>query len=402
MSQLAIIKSDRLATAVPRNHWLGWTLMMLGLALTAALAPWLFGRESRLDAVYGITSAAAMYALGVVLRMALLQLVVGLVLNAALARTSNRIPAWLTAIGALLYVGGAGLGLWWPVLHGLMLAGSLFNLAGCCLLLQGSVASRVAIPVQAMLAVICFGLLLDVATALALVFPAVVPVYLSDSDGVRVRMLRLARIAAIALPALALLYRAGVLRRGDGQRYGEWAFLAGAVGMPVILATACFTSVHVKFLLPLPACAVLGGVFVALGGALRDGSFFERWGWLLIAISLSVGMLMGLYAFNGPLPTPAILGEYTQWERSLSRMAHGYCIVLGMVSLFLSGAMGRSIELRGAMRLGAALFAVGSAVAVAAITASILYPLPGEVVSASLVATVLGAGACLAIHRRQD
>ena len=62
----------------------------------------------------------------------------------------------------------------------------------------------------------------------------------------------------------------------------------------------------------------------------------ETWGWLLVAASMGVGLFMGLYAFDGPLPAPGFFGGYNDFARRLSRLAHSYCIVLGLLTVFVA------------------------------------------------------------------
>ena len=52
------------------------------------------------------------------------------------------------------------------------------------------------------------------------------------------------------------------------------------------------------------------GVLLAGWLARRQASRLEQLGWLLIFLSMNVGLLVGLYAFDGPLPTPEFAGEY--------------------------------------------------------------------------------------------
>ena len=51
---------------------------------------------------------------------------------------------------------------------------------------------------------------------------------------------------------------------------------------------------------------------------------------------LGVGLLMGLYAFDGPLSVPGFLGDYSDFARRLSRLGHSYCIVLGLLSIYVT------------------------------------------------------------------
>jgi hypothetical protein len=144
------------------------------------------------------------------------------------------------------------------------------------------------------------------------------------------------------LSVLALLYRDLETHAiGRWPRWGRIALLAGAAGMPLTLAVAAFTAVEVKYLLGLPAQATFWGTLAGAWLAYRAGRPLEVWGWCLIAASMQVGLLMGLYAFDGPVPAPSYLGEYNDFPRRLSRLGHAYAIVLGMLSIFLSREMAR-------------------------------------------------------------
>src|SRR5262249_39578376 len=154
------------------------------------------------------------------------------------------------------------------------------------------------------------------------------PEYIGPEDSVRQRMLRLARVAAIALSLITLLFLDLARRVGKDCVWlsrARFALVAGTVGMPVILSAACFIDVHIKYLLPLPALAMTGGVLVGLGLARQEASGLEQWGWLLIAISMTIGLFVGLYAFDGPFPTPEFVGGYSAFTRRLMRLGHAYC-----------------------------------------------------------------------------
>ena len=140
----------------------------------------------------------------------------------------------------------------------------------------------------------------------------------------------------------------------------------------------------------LPSTAVLIGVFLGLMFALRHASPLERWGWALIAGSTSVGMLMGLYAFDGPLRTPEFLGEYNQMPRRLSRLAHSYSIVLGVLAIFLAREFNGKGAVGGFARLGVPLFVVGSAMTVSILAARIVVPFSPYALSLGPALAVIG------------
>ena len=181
-------------------------------------------------------------------------------------------------------------------------------------------------------------MLLDVVMGFLAAAPASwQPEYLGPLDGVRLRMMRLARAAVIALSLLTLLNE-GLLTTKDRKLW--WALhalLFGAVGMPCLLVAAAVGFLPLKYLLGLPAQAALLGVVVACFLSCKRGSVSEFWGWLLVALSMSAGLLMGLYAFDGPFFSPDFLGEYNDWNRRFSRLGHAYLIVLGLICI-LQGA----------------------------------------------------------------
>jgi hypothetical protein len=123
-------------------------------------------------------------------------------------------------------------------------------------------------------------------------------------------------------------------------RWGQLALLLGATTMPLILTAAATAFLDFKYLLGIPANAAFLGTLAGAWLACTQGRRLELAGWLLIAGSMSVGLGMGLYAFDGPFPAPPFLGAYTDFPRRLARLGHAYCIVLGLLAIFLSRARG--------------------------------------------------------------
>lgn len=400
MVTTAIAPGELLATGRV-NRFLGWSLMLAGLALTALLAPGLFGPTSA-SAVGALRWGAIQHAIGVALGMALLQLAVAETLaTMAFTYGQSKTVAFCTAMGALLYAVGYGLGLRWQAFLVLVPLGSALNLVGFLYLCRCSPQGRYAWQIKMLVPVACLGMLLDMTAGLLALTPDAALQYLGSEDGVRLRMLRLARVAAIALSALTLLYYSTARGRETADhriRWGGRLFVVGAIGMPATLAAACFTSLHIKYLLVLPATAVLASVLIAIATLPKDAHGLERWGWLLIALSISVGMVMGLYAFEGPLPTPEFLGDYNQWERRLSRLGHSYSILLGIVALFLAFHQRRAFPAGTASRLGPNLFIVGSTVTII----SMVLPqwIPIVVLRAGLVTCVVAIAACWIVNAR--
>jgi hypothetical protein len=358
-------------------------LLIVGLGWAAWLDVWSLS-EPDPAAQPGSARMAARQAQAVVLAMAFLQLTVANLLHAGEAAWTVRAAAGLTAPGAVVYALGYLLCIAWPGGAWLIPAGALLNAAGFAALTArapGGPAMRV------LLGVITFGMVLDVLMGLFAVDPAVFrPAYLGADDDVRLRMLRLARAAAVALPVLTLLC-AGL------SRWAARALVAGTVLMPAILTTAALTAVAVKYLLPVPALAVFGGTLAALALARRTAPPLEQYGWALVAASLGVGLLMGLYAFDGPLPAPAFLGGYIDFARRLSRLGHAYAVVLGLLAVFLAREPAAAWA-----RLGVPLFFAGSLVTLAVIPVVALAPGLVPLLGGGPAVTAVGVLLCVCPH----
>lgn len=188
------------------------------------------------------------------------------------------------------------------------------------------------------LSVLCIGLLFAVAAGVLHSVPGIFT-SLGPQDGVRLRMLRLAQIACVALPLLTCLYEGLMARDPRDSRLTRWgwsAMLCGMIGLPSILAVASLTRVEFKFLLPFPAVAMFAGTLCGASLARRHARPLEHCGWLLIALSMAAGLFMGLYAFDGPLPPPAFVGGYNDLVRRVIRQAHTSTIVVGFISILIS------------------------------------------------------------------
>jgi hypothetical protein len=174
------------------------------------------------------------------------------------------------------------------------------------------------------LALLFCGIVFDAATFM---YP---PLSLGATGDLRMRLFRLARIAAVALPLLALFFFGVAARVKDRTaRRAAVALLCGAFAMPIVLAAAAYTRLEFRMLLPLPALAVVYGLIGAASSARKRASVAELWGWRLIAASTAVGLVMGLYAFDAPL-LGDFAGAYDGALRATIRAAHETAIVAGM------------------------------------------------------------------------
>jgi hypothetical protein len=191
---------------------------------------------------------------------------------------------------------------------------------------------------------LCGGLLLDLGMACAAFVEAdpgmraALAEWARDPESVQMRMLRLARAAMIALPLLSLLYAEALEKARPVPKLAEWAAYAitfGAATMSFNLVLAACVWMPFKELLGLPANAAAAGVLAGAWLAFRRVSPFGLIGWLLVLVSMSAGLLMGLYAFDEPSAAPKFLGAYNDFGRRVSRLAHAYVIIFGLILLNL-------------------------------------------------------------------
>src|SRR5262249_11937703 len=168
-------------------------------------------------------------------------------------------------------------------------------------------------------------------------------------------------------------------------RRGRLGLVVGCVGMPSILSAACFLWVEIKYLLPIPALAATFGIIVGLVLARRSARPLEQWGWLLVAVSVNLGLLVGLYAFDGPLPAPPTQQDYHALTRRLLRLGHAYAIVLGLLAIAVAETT--------SWRLPAALLVAGTCVTLLAIGVVAVWPDATAILAAgpALVALALVA-----------
>jgi len=319
------------------NAHLGWILLIVSFAGGIALDPWSLGERDPAKIV-GSTRMVLRHAQAVGVGMGVLQLLVAQLLT--LSGVAGRVRAgvsWITAAGAVLYALGHSIRALEPGAAWLVPVGAVLNLSGFLTLLVVLLRRGDDVVASLLVGVLALGMSIDCVMGLFAANAATfLPQYLGAEDGVQLRMLRLARAAAIALSTLCLLFRAlpDPATSGPLERRAQAGFAIGMTGMPIVLTAAAFVWIHFKWLLGIPALSVFGGVCVAVWLSRRRAPALEEFGWLVIAISMGVGLLIGMYAFDGPLPSP--VGEYNDYPRRLSRLGHSYAIVLGLICIFAS------------------------------------------------------------------
>lgn len=321
------------------NRCIGWVLLVACFAWAAWVGIGSFtGRD-----VSALGSAPSMAALA---GMALVQLAAAHILNLSAEISWIRpTAAWFIGLGGSVYAVGTVMHIRLAPGAWLVVAGALINLAGFMLLARMGARWGGARDLRLILAIFCSGLLLHAVVDLIVVTPNLLFVsHIGPEDGIRLRMLRLARAAGATLPVLALLHH-GLAVRADPDswavRWGRVTMWGGAISMATILTAAGVIFPGLRLLLPIPALAVFVGTATGVRLARRHAGPFEIWGWLLIVLSMAGGLLISMVAFDGPLPPPDIIGDYNNFARQLIRQAHIYTILLGMAGIFISRELNR-------------------------------------------------------------
>jgi hypothetical protein len=65
-------------------------------------------------------------------------------------------------------------------------------------------------------------------------------------------------------------------------------------------------------------------------------------GWSSLATGVGVGLIMGLWSFDGPVQPPAWIGDYTDTSRRLIRLGHIAFIGLGLIDILMERELARS------------------------------------------------------------
>ena len=67
-----------------------------------------------------------------------------------------------------------------------------------------------------------------------------------------------------------------------------------------------------------------------------DGDRNRLFGWSLFLAGIAGGMLLGLWAFNGPFPAPERFADYAGVPRRLLRLAHIAAMALGVTNVLFA------------------------------------------------------------------
>jgi hypothetical protein len=83
-------------------------------------------------------------------------------------------------------------------------------------------------------------------------------------------------------------------------------------------------------------------------------------GWASLTVGIATGLVMGLWSFDGPVPTPTWLGEYSDTPRRLARLGHIAFIGLGILNILLARELTDSTLGARARRAASASMNVGN------------------------------------------
>ena len=165
---------------------------------------------------------------------------------------------------------------------------------------------------------------------------------LGASDSLEQRLFRLGAMAAYAVPMLALL-AAGEQKENQAVatnrlaaillRLEPFLFAVGASTLATILLAAAFINKELAWLAPIGADTTVAACAAAAIRARSRHDALAFAAWLLVCASMTIGLLMGAYAFDGPLPAPSFIGDYNALPRMLLRDVHVILLSLGMVGI---------------------------------------------------------------------
>jgi len=123
----------------------------------------------------------------------------------------------------------------------------------------------------------------------------------------------------------------------------------------------------------------------------------RRFGWTLFLIGILYGMVIGLFAFNGPLHVSPAFADYTALPRRFVRFAHIACMALGMVNVQYGHEIDRLALAPRRIRIGANSMIAAGVVMPAVLTLAAFQPafkwlLPVPSVAALIAINVVVAG----------
>ena len=168
---------------------------------------------------------------------------------------------------------------------------------------------------------------------------------LGAADSVERRLFRLGAMAAFAVPMLVLL-AAGEQKQPQPDRANRVAallvrwepvlFAIGVTTLATLLVAAAFINRELTWIAPIGADTTVAACAAAAIRARWTNDGFAFGAWLLVCAGLTIGLLMGIYSFGGPIPAPTLLSDYNALPRVLLRDGHVLLLVVGIAGIALA------------------------------------------------------------------
>lgn len=121
-------------------------------------------------------------------------------------------------------------------------------------------------------------------------------------------------------------------------------------------------------------------------------------GWSSLATGVGVGLIMGLWSFDGPVQPPAWIGDYTDTSRRLIRLGHIAFIGLGLIDILMERELARSALGQAGRAVASWSMVVGNVLLPTALFAAAIYrplkygmALPASAVFLALILTAYGS-----------
>ena len=118
-------------------------------------------------------------------------------------------------------------------------------------------------------------------------------------------------------------------------------------------------------------------------------------GWIWLLIGLVMGAIMGLWSFNGPLPSP--VGDYTSLPRRMLRLSHIAFVGLSFLNMLFGYQVDRLVLTRKLKKSSSMLLIGGSVLMPLILFLAVfneafkyLLPIPAMMIIASLVIVAIG------------
>lgn len=244
-----------------------------------------------------------------------------------------------------------------PVLTGLRLAFLVIAL-GALWRLRTSPAARWRWAVNGAVLILVCGIVSEIAPELLRPdWPVDPGDRIGTANSLEQRLLRLATMAAYAVPMLVVLAaaedRRSVVPRAERismriahllVRWEPALFMVGVTTLATILAAAAMVHEEIAWALPIGADTTLAACGAAAIRARWRGDGVAFGGWMAVCISMGIGLLMGSYAFGGPFQPPAFVGDYDATPRTLLRDGHIMIMALGVAAIAAALARDRSVS----------------------------------------------------------